>query len=118
MSNFSFQQNAENCTARRRTHCTARRKAAGKKDVARPAIVSQAAPRCVSADVADVRIRFHNIRANLEQLELNVEAERLVGGQLVLLMHRRHPRIVAADAHLRGQQTQEHVTRLRQLILM
>ena len=54
----------------------------------------------------------------LEQVEGYVEVERLVGGQLILLVHRAHPGIVAADTHLSGEHAQEHVLRLRQLVLM
>ena len=47
----------------------------------------------------------------LEQVEGYVEVERLVGGQLILLVHRAHPGIVAADTHLSGEHAQEHVLR-------
>ena len=53
-----------------------------------------------------------------DQLDIHIQVERLIGWNVVLRVHRAHPGIVAADAHLRGEHAQEHVLRSGQFVLM
>lgn len=59
----------------------------------------------------------HAIRSS-DQFEIDIEADRLIGGDVILGVDRRHPGIVASDTHLRGEHTEEHVLRSRQLVLV
>ena len=59
----------------------------------------------------------HAIRSS-DQFEIDIEADRLIGGDVILGVNRRHPGIVASDTHLCGEHAEEHVLRSRQLVLV